>query len=223
MKRYEKVASYQFHPRNAIIVRVDGVAFHTFTKGANKPFDGSVSAAMFSATESVASAAQGCVLAYTQSDEATFLLTDLQGPNSQGWFGFKKSKLESVVASMFTYHFNEYLHRWGDTNLLYKPNRSDNEAFFDARSFSVPLEDAPNVFVWRQKDCYRNYIQALAQHEFGHAAIQGKPVKELEVELQYKATAWSQYAYGYTLFNHGSFTGKATYEEFRNLIEKGTL
>lgn len=223
MKRYEKVAAQQFDPRNTIIVRVDGVAFHTYTKGAIKPFDSQVTEAMERATSKVFESVQGCVLAYTQSDEATFLLTDLQGPNTEGWFGFKKSKIESVIASMFTYYFNTFINSPYPYNP--KPSGGENAAFFDARAFSVPLGDVPNVFVWRQRDTYKNFINSVARYTFGHKSVQGKSNKELATMLKDSLRLYPELVYGAnnafgTIYSaQGAYQSMLGYEGFRSLIE----
>ena len=40
MKRYEFVTRNYLTCRTPVIVRIDGRAFHTFTKGLEKPYDG---------------------------------------------------------------------------------------------------------------------------------------------------------------------------------------
>lgn len=39
MKNYEKVPSSKLIRRMPVIIRLDGKAFHTYTKGMDKPFD----------------------------------------------------------------------------------------------------------------------------------------------------------------------------------------
>ena len=39
MKRYESVTQSHLLPRTPAIIRLDGKAFHTYTKGCDKPFD----------------------------------------------------------------------------------------------------------------------------------------------------------------------------------------
>lgn len=39
MKKYEAVSKNVLMRRTPVIIRVDGRAFHTFTKGFQKPFD----------------------------------------------------------------------------------------------------------------------------------------------------------------------------------------
>lgn len=166
MKSYE--TSEQL-PKGAMFVRVDGKAFHTWTKkiSAARPFDRIVHQCMSYATRKTAREIQGFSLAYTQSDEATFMFHNLE-PESRAWFDGKVSKLVSVTASLFTYHFNNY---YGDFVLTHGYPRVP--AFFDSRAFSVPVEDAANVFVWREQDWRRNSVQMLGQHYIGHKEMQG--------------------------------------------------
>lgn len=46
MKRYEAVPKHFLTRKIPVIARVDGRAFHTFTKGFNKPFDNVLTLAM---------------------------------------------------------------------------------------------------------------------------------------------------------------------------------
>jgi len=168
MKSYESDTRL---PKGAAIVRVDGKAFHTWTRNFEKPFDRDFSDSMLSVTVRTFKDLQGCKLAYTQSDEASFLLTNLE-ENEEGIFGYKVSKLISVVTSIFSAHFNKY---WVNAE----------PAYFDARAFSIPVVDAANNFVWRQRDCYRNYIQGLGRYYLGVAVIHNKSTTEI-VELLLK-------------------------------------
>lgn len=166
IKKYEAASSQTLIPNCPVFIRVDGRAFHTYTKGFERPFDSRLTSAMNYAARQTAQEMQGFKLAYGQSDEYTFCITDLDSNESQGWFDYKVNKLVSMTASLFTAHFNQYI----DCGKL---------AFFDARAFSVPMEDAPNVFVWRQQDWERNSIQMLAQSLFSHKELQGKKKADL--------------------------------------------
>jgi tRNA(His) guanylyltransferase len=169
MKSYEDRHQLQ---KGVVLVRVDGKAFHTWTRNAhlNRPFDESMHNAMEYATTKIAKEMQGFRIAYTQSDETTFLLENLK-PESGAWFDYKVQKLASISASMFTHHFNQYFRRYAKN---YAP-----PAYFDARAFRMPTEDAANNFVWRQQDNTRNHIQAKAHHVFSHSEIQNKNSVEL--------------------------------------------
>jgi tRNA(His) 5'-end guanylyltransferase len=168
MKSYEIDARL---PKGVAIIRIDGKAFHTWTKKikADKPFDSTVHECMIAAAKAVMKEAQGAKLAYTQSDEASFMLTNL-GENEGAWFDYKVQKLASVTASIFT---NAFAHEYNYH--VVTRGYPNCPAVFDSRVYSVPVNDAANVFVWRQQDWNRNSIQMLGHHYFGHKAMQKVP------------------------------------------------
>ncbi|VEH94157.1 Uncharacterized conserved protein (plasmid) [Tsukamurella tyrosinosolvens] len=106
IKRYEAASSHTLSPRTPVMIRVDGRAFHTFTRGCERPFDARVVESMVEAARFTAADMAGFRLAYVQSDEATFLIDDLASLQSQPWFGNKAHKLVSLSASLFTAAFN---------------------------------------------------------------------------------------------------------------------
>jgi tRNA(His) guanylyltransferase len=173
MKSYENETRL---PKGAVIIRVDGKAFHTWTKqlGIARPFDEYLNIAMVAAMGITASEMQGFRLAYTQSDECSFLLAN-PGENEGGWFDYKLQKLCSLTASIFTYEFN-----------MHMVGRNLNRAVFDARAFNIPVEDAANAFVWREQDNKRNYVQAYAHSLMSHGEIQNKSNAELVDQLRTK-------------------------------------
>ena len=68
MKMYEHVWRQKLIRRMPVIIRVDGKAFHTFTKGLNKPFDDIFMDTMQATAEYLVREIQGCKFAYVQSD-----------------------------------------------------------------------------------------------------------------------------------------------------------
>ena len=106
---YENVTRYCLSKRTPVIVRLDGKAFHTFTKGFDKPFDSILVEAMQYTTEQLCKNVQGCVFGYCQSDEISLLLVDYKKLNSDAWFGYNIQKCSSVAASLATNYFNSYL------------------------------------------------------------------------------------------------------------------
>lgn len=174
MKDYENVSRRSLLKGVPVIIRIDGKAFHTFTKNFDKPFDGGLVYAMAYTTKCVMEKIQGCKMAYTQSDEASFLLTDYDSVETQGWFGYTQSKIESVAASMFTAFFNN------EMQYLDKPL-----AFFDARAFNVPKEDVVNYFLWRANDWHRNSLSMLARAHFSAKELHGKDMFNMH-EMLYK-------------------------------------
>lgn len=178
MKRYEAVYDHHLTPRSPVIVRVDGKAFHTLLSGANKPFDIHFMSAMMHAAQETASDMQGFKLAYVQSDECTFCLTDYDKLSTNGWFDYSVNKIVSISAATFTAYFNSF---WGGSKL----------GVFDSRAFVIPVEDAPNVFVWRQKDWLRNSVQMLTRAHFSHKECHGKKIEDMHEMLYTKGVNWA--------------------------------
>lgn len=87
MKKYEAVPKNTLIRRTPVIIRVDGRAFHTFTRGFQKPFDDVLMMAMQDTMKYLCENIQGCVLGYTQSDEITLILTDYKKLNSDARTG----------------------------------------------------------------------------------------------------------------------------------------
>lgn len=162
MKAYEAASQYRLTPNSPVIIRVDGRAFHTFTRGMKRPFDDVLMNVMVKAAVETAREMQGFKLGYVQSDEASFLLTDYDTHDTAGWFGYEVNKLVSLSASLFTGYFNALFH--GECR----------PAAFDSRAFVMPRDDVPNVFVWRQQDWTRNSLQMLARAHFSHKQLHGK-------------------------------------------------
>jgi tRNA(His) 5'-end guanylyltransferase len=178
IKRYEAASANTLIPRTPVMIRVDGRAFHTFTRHCERPFDRHVIDSMIAATRYAAADMTGFRLAYVQSDEATFLIDDLASLQSQPWFGNKAQKLVSLSASLFTAAFNQ---AWP----------GDELAAFDARAFSIPRDDAPNAFVWRQRDWERNSLQMLARAHFPHEALAGRKCPEVHEMLHGVGVNWA--------------------------------
>ena len=117
---------------------------------------------------------QGAMIGYTQSDEITILLKDWQTFETQPWFGYKQSKMESVSASMASAQFN----RLAATTL--PPEVHNRNAVFDCRAFSVPMNDVNNCFLWRQQDASRNSVQMLGHENFSQKQMHGKNNSEVQ-------------------------------------------
>jgi tRNA(His) 5'-end guanylyltransferase len=185
IKKYEAACQYRYPPRQPLIIRVDGRAFHTFTRHCRKPFDPYLMASMKMAMSETAKEMMGFKLAYHQSDEVTFLLTDYDKLTTEGWFGYEVNKVISLAASTFTAHFNS----------LHNPSEGlhpGRPATFDARAFVVPAEDAANVFIWRQRDWERNSVSMLAQAHFSHKQLHGKKIRDMHDMLHEKGINWAE-------------------------------
>lgn len=169
MKGYESVSRVYLTRRMPLIIRVDGRAFHTYTRQFKPHQEGPWSThmrdAMTQAARWLVGDISGAKLAYVQSDEISILVTDYDKLTSQPWFDKNLQKVCSVSASIATAGFNEHLSAYG---FVTKP------AMFDSRCFVLPREEACNYFIWRQQDATRNSISMLAQAHFSHKQLHQK-------------------------------------------------
>ena len=214
MKSYYENRSKTFLVRRTpVIVRLDGKAFHTFTRGFNKPFDEAMCNAMQETMKYLCENIQGCVLGYTQSDEITLVLIDYQKFTTDAWFDYNIQKICSVAASMATLIFNRrfqeqivelsYNGKLYDNELNSSYKRSlKNGAIFDARCFNIPKEEVTNCILWRQKDAIRNSISSAGQVHFSHKQLEGLNSNQIqELLFQKKGINWNDYP---TKFKRGS-------------------
>lgn len=178
VKTYEKTFLHTALKRTPLIIRVDGKAFHTFTKNLDKPFDKELMNAMVISAEYVANNMQGFKMAYIQSDEATFFLSDYDTLETEGWFDYKLPKLISISAAMMTGAFNKFY-------------PSDSIPVFDSRAFSVPVDDVANVFLWRAKDWERNSLQMYCRAFFSHKELHKKNREMMHEMLHGIGKNWS--------------------------------
>lgn len=158
---YEKRARHELTRRTPVIVRVDGRAFHTFTKGMDKPFDQRLIDAMVVGAIAVSEEMQGFKAAFVQSDEASFFMTDYDTLQTSGWFDYCKSKIESISASVMTAAFNRKI-------------AMKRDAHFDARAFNVPREEVANYFLWRSLDWERNSVSMYCNAHFSQKQMHRK-------------------------------------------------
>lgn len=105
---YESVPKTKLMRRCPVAIRCDGKAFHTFTRGFQKPFDEILMTSMQETMKYLCENIQGCVLGYTQSDEITLILQDYARLDTCAWFDYEVMKMCSIAASMATMAFNKF-------------------------------------------------------------------------------------------------------------------
>lgn len=186
-ENYENRAKTYLVRRTPVIIRLDGKAFHTFTKGLKKPYDEIFHNTMNQTMKYLCENIQGCKLGYTQSDEITLLLTDYDTLTTDAWFDNNVQKICSVSASMATMAFNKFFRNNFnaidlDTELEYAKTlfKKLDCAMFDSRCFNIPEDEVTNCFIWRQQDATRNAIQMLGQCNFSHKELQGKSCNDIQ-------------------------------------------
>ena len=115
IKKYEAVPKNVLMRRTPVIMRLDGRAFHTFSRNFVKPFDEVLMKAMQDTMKYLCENIQGCVLGYTQSDEITLVLTDYKKFTSEPWFDYEVQKMCSIAAGMATLEFNRKMQMYSRT------------------------------------------------------------------------------------------------------------
>ena len=204
---YEQIPKTKLMRRTPVIIRIDGKAFHSFTKGFKRPFDNVLIESMQETMKYLCENIQGCVLGYHQSDEISLVLVDYHKLTSNAWFDYEVQKICSIAASMATVAFNkifeqnciEYSQVVPNTELGRKlmdvySKASEKGAMFDARCFNIPKEEVTNYIYWRQLDATRNSIQMVGQANFSHKELHGKSCNQIQDMLMtQKGVNWNDY------------------------------
>ena len=209
---YEQIPKTKLMRRCPVAIRIDGKAFHTFTRGFQKPFDEVLIKSMQGTMKYLCENIQGCVLGYTQSDEITLILVDYKKLTSSAFFDYEVQKLCSIAASMATMAFNKFFEKyvdeyrfskwdgvsnyedgtWGYIQTLLKA--VDKGAMFDARCFNIPKEEVTNLVYWRQDDASRNSIQMVGQANFSHKELHKKSRNDIQDMLMtQKGINWNDF------------------------------
>ena len=195
---YEQIPKTKLMRRTPVICRIDGKAFHTYTRGFQKPFDEVLIKTMQETTKYLCENVQGCVLGYTQSDEISLVLVDYKRFETSAWFDYEIQKMCSIAASMATMAFNKFFEnnvddyrfsKWDGASKYEEGTEEyiktllkavEKGAMFDARVFNIPKEEVTNCIYWRQLDASRNSIQMVGQANFSHKELQNKSCNDIQ-------------------------------------------
>jgi len=207
MKWYERQYAKDLMPLIPICARMDGRAFHTFTKGLGRPYDQRLTALMVATTKYLVETA-GAVVGYVQSDEIS-LVWYVEDFDSEVFFGGDHSKMVSILASKTTAYFNKKLAQYMPEKAEQYADRDDSPEF-DARVWSVPTQwEATNYLIWREQDATRNSITMAAQAYYSHNELHKKSSSEKHEMLYKKGVNWNDYPDG---FKRGTYVQKRTTE-----------
>ena len=193
MKKYENLYRFFIPPRSYVIIRLDGKAFHTYTKYMEKPADKLIEDAMDYTVDNLCNKVQNVKLGYTESDEISLLLTDFNNENTSQWYDGNIQKMVSVSASIATAVFNRFI------DYSYVSDQPEKiESFldrpyteFDSRIFVLPDEiEVENYFIWRNKDSIRNSISSHARSLYSHNELMYKNSNEKKEMIIQKGDKW---------------------------------
>jgi tRNA(His) 5'-end guanylyltransferase len=212
-----------------LLVRLDGRAFHTFTKDLKRPYDTRLSTLMSETSVYLVKHTQAHV-AYTQSDEITlawylednrheqkvFQRERRQVPPKryEYFFDGRFQKLSSICAAMASTYFNKNLAK-------HLPEKANLMPIFDARAWSVPtLNDAYLNFLWREQDAIKNSITMAALALFPHKKLQNVNGLVKKQMLKQAGAPWEDMP---TFFKRGVYVKRVdsnrllTAEECKNI------
>ena len=206
MKEFYENRTRIFLPRRTYtIIRVDGKAFHTYTRGLDRPFDMKLVEDMDETACYMCKNIQGAKLAFVQSDEISIVLTDFDNLNTDAWYDGNIQKITSISASLATAKFNElrqmrYIkNRFDDgvTNVTYRWMElleGLKTALFDSRTFTIPTKtEVINYLIWRQQDTVRNSISSVAQYHFSPKELHGKSTNEMQDMIHERGMNWNDF------------------------------
>jgi len=185
MRAYEQTTCSPLPINTPIILRLDGRAFHTLTRGLDKPFDEEFIKMMNVIALDLCQEIMNVKMAYLQSDEISFLIYN--GIDSDVWFGNNPQKMVSIASSRSSsfatdYHNNHY----GVFG-----SRKTPIIMFDARVFILPEKDVCNYFIWRQRDWERNSVQMLARKHYSQKQLHKKNQSDMQEMIFQKGDNWN--------------------------------
>ena len=181
MKRdYEDALRLYVPRRTHVIIRIDGRAFHQFTRQLERPYCRRLAGALDAAALYLAAQMIGCRFAYGQSDEYSFVLTDTEPAGAALWFDGNVQKMVSVSASLFTAAFNQAF-------------AADQPGAFDARVLVIAQRaEVEKYLLWRQLDASANSLNMLASAHFTHQELLGKSSAEKHDLLHARGVNWAK-------------------------------
>lgn len=195
MKGYENAYRNVLPAKMPVILRVDGRAFHTYTRGTKTPFDENLMEAMNQVAIKLCESISGAQLAYVQSDEISVFLSDYTFEGTQAWFGGNIQKMVSISAALASVEMtlrSPAVFTPPGPEFVLEPK--DHPATFDSRVFILPKEDVVNYFVWRQQDWTRNSLQMLARSLYSHKQLENKNSADLHELCFQKGHNWNDLA-----------------------------
>lgn len=218
---YQKEANYFLDPEKYIIAHIDGRSFSKMIKNKfNKPFDDVFINAMNETAKYLCKEVQGCIFAYTQSDEITLIIRK-NDPEGDVFFGGRMCKMQSIIASIATSKFSQMMtinalkslesFSFGDKVLEMCIETIEKSPLyqFDCKVWNVDnANDAVAWLLFRNIDCVRNSKQQTAQTYLPHKKLMSLNTDEqIKLLKQEKNVDWHEFDDGK---KYGRFIKKTT-------------
>lgn len=191
--------SEAFMPGLPVIARLDGRAFHTFTRGLQRPYDENLREAFIETTRYLVDTFQASA-GYCQSDEIT-LSWPCQDPNKPLLFDGRKQKLVSTLAATASVKFFEQVCKR-------LPHKAHLLPTLDCRAYQYPtLELATEAFLWREADATRNSLTMAAHAHYSHKELHKAGYAKKHELLFAKGINWNDYP---AAFKRGVYVRRET-------------
>jgi tRNA(His) 5'-end guanylyltransferase len=177
-----------------LLVRLDGRAFHTFTRGLQRPYDERLSRAMIETAKFLVEESHASV-GYCQSDEISLVFPNTD-PSRQTIFDGRTQKLCSILGSLATAKFNQLV-------AATIPEKAHLLPVFDARAWAVPnLDLAAEHFVWREADATRNSLTMAAHAYYSTKELHKAGFSQKHEMLHDVGVNWNDYP---AFFKRGTY------------------
>ena len=204
-KHYQSVTDIKLPRDGYNILQLDGNAFHSFTRGFERPFDDRFIEAMNQTALAIVETTPTAKFAYVQSDEINILLKTVD--DEEPYFSNRVEKVISLSAAKASVTMSR----------LY-PEKTP--ALFDARFFNVPdSQTAAEHFIWRQRDCTKNSIMSVGLSVFSHKQLHNKNTLDIREMLTEKGTPWESFS---TAQKHGRIIRRMPYNREVTFTHKRT-
>ena len=199
-KKFERMETERrLMPGLPVLARLDGRAFHTFTRGLERPFSEPLSMMMIE-TLKVLVERSGATVGYTQSDEFTLAWVP-KNELSEMLFDGKIQKWVSSLTAIAVRRFNEML-----PEMLPKKARMEPE--FDCRVWQVPsIELARENFEWRELDATKNALTMAAAAHYSHRQLHKVGTAAKHDLLMAKGVNFNEYP---AFFKRGTYIRRET-------------
>lgn len=148
----------------ALGLRIDGRAFHTFTRRFQRPYDPVFMNAMDTAASVVAAALHNVVFAYVQSDEISVVLA----PTERGQIPFS-GKVEKLVSSSSS----------AATIGLASAVGTNGLPMFDSRAFRLrSVDEVSDYLEWRRGDARKNAVGSAVRALYSTKELEGVSLRQ---------------------------------------------
>jgi len=184
-----------------LLARLDGRAFHTFTRDLRRPYEPGMSTAMIETTRYLVHE-MTALIGYTQSDEITLAWYEPSQSLSDYAFDGRFQRFASVLAGMASARFCQLV-------VEHLPAKVRETPHFDCRVWQVPaLQDAADVFVWREDDATKNSITMAAGALLGPRARR-QALGHKQDMLWQKGVNWNDFP---SFFKRGTYLQRRTFD-----------